>query len=375
MAEMLDWRKAEDQRELVRRAIQDLRAGLLVAFPTETVYGLAALASSPAGVERICSGKKREGGKPLTLAFAGVSPVLEWLPNMSAPGRRLAKRSWPGPLTLVFGEDVSAPGIERLPAEVRPRISPSGTLGVRVPCHSAILDAIQELGEPLVLTSANRSGRPPATTAADVLAEVGEEVALVIDDGPSQVGQASTVVEVNENSWRTLREGSLSQEDLMLRAATVILFVCTGNTCRSPMAAALCKKLLAERLGCSAAELPAYGIIVLSAGIFATMGGSAAHEAIETVRQMGADLTAHRSRPLSDSLMNLADHLIGMTTGHVQAMASYFPAAAGQVRLLSPEGVDLPDPVGGDARIYQECATKILHDVEKLIPELQLNLP
>src|SRR5438270_13910376 len=106
MTEVLEWHRAADLPGVVRRAVQALAEGQLVAFPTETVYGLAASALVPEAVERLCQGKGRSEDKPLALAIRGSAEALDWVPQMSPLGRRLARRCWPGPLTLVFADGV-----------------------------------------------------------------------------------------------------------------------------------------------------------------------------------------------------------------------------------------------------------------------------
>jgi protein-tyrosine phosphatase len=161
----------------------------------------------------------------------------------------------------------------------------------------------------------------------------------------------------------------VSAEQLARLTNCVIVFVCTGNTCRSPLAEALCKKRLADRLGCTPDELPARGFSVLSAGMAAMMGGEAAAEAIEVVRGYGADLSRHESRPLSVALAAQADLLIGMTSSHVTMMSEYYPRLGAEPRLLNPSGADLADPVGCPRDVYEDCARQIWQSLEALLAE------
>jgi len=371
MAQIVDWRQDADQPNIVRRAAQALVEGQLVAFPTETVYGLAASALLPEAVERLCMSKGRPDDKPLTLALGSASEALDWIPEMSILGRRLARRCWPGPVTLVFADAGEQGLAHRLAPSVRQRVCPTGTLGIRVPAHEAVLQTLAALSGPLVLTSANRSGAPPATSAEEVAESVGEATELIIDDGPSRYGSASTVVEVNGDDWSVLRAGVLSEVDIERQTARLIVFVCSGNTCRSPMAEALCKKLLAEELGCAPEDLPGRGIIVLSAGLAAMMGEGAAAEAIQAAHELGADLGTHSSRPLTANLLAQADDLIAMTRGHLLALAAHFPRVGPRPRLLSPEGEDLPDPIGCDQAVYRECARHIERYLRAILPEIK----
>jgi protein-tyrosine phosphatase len=368
MSEIVDWQRTTDPRGAVRQVAQALERGDLVALPTETVYGIAASALNAEAIERLRQCKGRPEEKPLTLAVGGADEALDWVPDMSRMGRRLACRCWPGPVTLVFGNGVEQGLLSQLPGAVRERVCPAGTLGLRTPAHAAVLEVMRLVPGPLALTSANKSGEPDATTAAGVLEAVGDQLALVVDDGPSRYGQPSTVVRVQGDSWQVLREGVVSSAILQRLSCCMIVFVCTGNTCRSPLAEGLFKQLLAERLGCRVEDLPQHGFLVLSAGLTAMMGGRAAPEAVDAAREFGADLSQHVSQPLTPRLVEQADYMVAMTQGHLLALAERY--ASRRPRLLAADGTDVPDPIGSDQSVYRECARLIREHLGHLLSEI-----
>src|SRR5687768_10419425 len=181
---VIDIRNAEDSRDVVHRAVQALAEGQLVALPTETVYGLAASACRADAVERLLRAKGRASSQPLALAIKSADEAIDYVPDLSPLARRLARRCWPGPVTLVV-DNYHADGLTgRLPKLVRDVVIPNGTVGLRVPANEMSQDVLRMMTGPIVLTSANRHGHPDAVTAEDVIREVGDEVAIILDDGP-----------------------------------------------------------------------------------------------------------------------------------------------------------------------------------------------
>jgi protein-tyrosine phosphatase len=369
---VIDVRAADDLRDVVHRAVQAVSEGKLVVFPTETVYGIAARALDAGAVERLLNATQRPEGHPLTLAIRHSEEARDYVPDMSPLAQRLARRCWPGPVTLVLDNPHPESLVQQLPPNVQRAVSPAGTVGLRVPGHEVILDVLRMVAGPLALTSANRSGGAEARTAQEVLEALGDCVDLVLDDGPSRFGQASTVVRVWKDRYDILRAGVVPEKTLKRLASLMLLFVCTGNTCRSPMAETICRKLLADRLSCAVDEVEDRGVIIASAGVAAMSGGRASPHAVEVMASMGLDLSQHETQPLTEPLVRYADLIFAMTQSHRQAIVAQWPSAASRVRVLCTDGGDISDPVGGPLERYQRCALQIQAELEKRLDELQL---
>jgi protein-tyrosine phosphatase len=369
---VIDIRSADDSRDVVHRAVQALAEGKLVALPTETVYGLAASALDEAAVARVMETKKRSAGKALTLAIRSANDALDYLPDLSPLGRRLARRCWPGPVTIVADDCQPESLVRHLPPSVQKVVAPTGTIGLRVPAHQMVLDILRMLVGPVVLTSANPEGGPDPLTAGGVISALGDAVQLVLDDGQSRLGQPSTVVKVGRNRFEVLRQGVVSEQTLKRLSALMILLVCTGNTCRSPMAEVLCRQMIADRVGCKPDELADHGVMVMSAGISAMMGARPSPEAVSVLAKMGLPLSDHESQPLTTQLIRHADIIWTMTQAHRQTIVSQWPEASSRTMVLSHDQSDISDPIGGPVEYYETCARQIKAELERRVAELEL---
>ena len=190
------------------RALEVLQAGGLVAFPTDTVYGVAATAFSEQAIDLIFEAKTREAAKAIAVLVGEIDQLELLTPGLTPSARRLAERFWPGALTLVVPK---RPG---LPAN----LSVYPTVGVRMPNHPFALDLLRRAG-PLATSSANRSGGANASQPAEVLEQLNGRIHLLLDGGTCPGGVPSTVVDCTQNPPTILRLGAISEADI--RAAAV----------------------------------------------------------------------------------------------------------------------------------------------------------
>ena len=317
---------SETVRPDVAEAVTVLRRGGLVAFPTETVYGLGADADNPAAVARIFAVKGRPRSHPVIVHLGEVNAIKAWAAEVPPDAWTLAEAFWPGPLTLIL------PKAAHVPDAVT---GGAATVGLRVPNQPLALELLEAFGGGIAAPSANRFGRVSPTTAAHVRADLGVDVDLVLDGGPCAVGVESTIVDLSRGVPRVLRLGGLTVEALSEGLGRPLEV--------APVAAALAKAADRDGAPVAPAETPAPG----------TLPSHYAPEARVEVLDAGA-VAARATELLGEGL----------------AVGLLAP------RRLSglPAGVEALPPAGG-AQAYAQCLYQRLREADRRGLDVLLAVP
>ncbi|MDB5306570.1 MAG: hypothetical protein JWO38_772 [Gemmataceae bacterium] len=366
MPTVLDWTPTVDPYELVRPVRESLGAGSPVVLPGDAGYVVLvnpAASHASAQLEALAG---IAAVPPAILAYGPDDPAGYGL-AVPAAARRLMIRAWPAPLAVALPAAGAVFPLE-WPGAVRGRVTADGLVRFRWPDHPAV-EAVFPAVFAAVGCVPTLVAETFLPTAGAVVDRLGGAVGVAVSAGDLRTGDRPTVVRVNPDGWEVIQPGAFGVDEVQRLAARILLFVCTGNTCRSPLAEGLAKRLLADRLGCGPEDLPARGIWVLSAGVAAYGGAPASPESADVAAEFGADLRDHRSRPVNPQLLAAADDVVAMTRGHAHALAVRFPGVGPGVRLLCGDDADLDDPIGAGLDVYRECARTILTHLGRFIPE------
>ncbi|MCH9035653.1 MAG: threonylcarbamoyl-AMP synthase, partial [Planctomycetes bacterium] len=223
--------------DLIGRAAEIMRQGGIVGFPTETVYGIGACVTNAAAVSRLRDIKQRPSGKAFTVHLGSREAAAALVPSRSALADRLIRKALPGPVTLILdaNDPSAAPAAEGLDSAALEAMFYDRTIGLRYPDDDVAVSLLRAVGLPVVAASANTAGAVPARDGKELATGLDGLIDLVLDAGPTKYSKSSTIVRVRHNDYDLLRVGVFDARTIERLAVLRLLFVCTGNTCRSPM--------------------------------------------------------------------------------------------------------------------------------------------
>jgi tRNA threonylcarbamoyl adenosine modification protein (Sua5/YciO/YrdC/YwlC family) len=338
--------KITDSEEFYKTIVDRLNRGGIVALPTDTVYGLAVDATNENAIEKLSRLKDR-GSKPYTF-FIPRHKLDQYAVVVK---KKIIDYFLPGPLTVLLHPS----GIMSLPRT-------GDRIGIRVPQHAFIARLLNDFSRPLAVTSANRSAEPVLTSAYEIVEHL-TDVELVVDGG-SLTGPVSTVLDLTTTPATLVRKGGvpiLEIDKVQGRKTALaeglqfnVLFVCTGNTCRSPMAMGLLRTLVDPGR-----------VAVRSAGMNTVNGNPAAPNSIAIVRDHGGSIDDHRTQELTPELTRWADLILVMEFRHYEYVLQFAPDAVPKIFLLkeykrNTRYNEIADPVGQDLEAYRRSALDMM---------------
>ncbi len=321
----------------IREVVRAAREGKVVAFPTETVYGIGGPMSAPGISQSLDRIKNREAGKQYTFHIGSLD-MLDHLKVKKTPAFKfLTRLFWPGPLTLIA-------------------MNQSGEkIGLRFPKSRLTTALINASGEPFFGTSANLSGGPSPVAVNEVMSVLGGQVDYVIDGGKTEYAKESTIVDITGEVPVVIRKGAESDAiDAAVEKVKAgkfprkrVLFVCTGNSCRSPMAEGWLRDELKHKGFHEQIE-------VVSCGVGAREGATATPEAVLVMQNREIDISKHQSKLCTRTDIEDADIVFCMSHEHYVFITGLYPAAKDKIIVLG-----VPDPIGMGMLIYEEVIKSI----------------
>lgn len=351
MSKTIDLTELDDPRDGIHQAVQALVEGACVSLPMEEGGVVCRLATAPelsGDVDDAIAGSTL----PSAMLFGHVETAADFLPELTPTQARVLLRAHPG--HAIFRVDREADGpLSEFPEWTQRVVGGDSSIDLRIAGRvvpAAVLSLL------------------PAPVVAGPGCETGPVEVELLDRQPV-LGQPS-LISLENGQVQLLHQHLIDDRDISSLAGVQIVLVCTGNTCRSPMAEAVLKGMLAEELQVPVDQLGSAGVSVISAGV-ATGGGSpASPEAVRAVAELGLDLSQHRSRTATVEMLERADVVLTMTQGHRATIVSQAPSLSELVQTLSPDGRDVDDPIGGPASVYQSCLKQIRGAIEARFSEL-----
>ncbi len=359
MPKTLDWKRSDDPRDLVHIAVQAIVEGRLVVLPAETAYHVFASGLNSDAVLQLSQLAEQGKTRAPCIFLRSPQEALDYSPSLSQVANRVVNRGWPGPLVLELPAIEEKSLVHNLPESVRSKLLVEGKyLPQRVAAHEAIVQTMRLLPGPLVAAAMLDADGNAICNGIDAAKSADKNIVAVVNDGTTHHGGFATTIRIDGADCEIVAKGVVELESAQRLSQLMVLLVCTGNTCRSPMAEVLLRDMLCRRFP-ERFQNPHAPALIMSAGLSAFPGGPASTEAINVMKKRGLNLQAHQSHSITERALRHADLVLAMTNSHRMAILERMPELESKVYLLSGENSDVSDPFGGPESAYAACAVQL----------------
>ncbi len=364
-------------KKIVKRAVEVLKSGGIIVYPTNTLYGLGVDAFNRKALERLFVIKQRGVHQPVSLLVASLEQLRSLFARLTPKQYEHLLKLLPGKFTVLahsrFRENLTylAPNTQK---------NAAARVGFRVAEFALCKQLCLQLGTPITSTSANVAGRPNARTVQEVIAQFGDRLDLILDAGPVQDVRGSTIIDFTKNPYLVMREGAVSLSELKEKLPDVsfkkrkeqfqVTFVCSGNICRSAMAKGILNEVISKTRFKNL-------IRVDSAGTLALAAGPAHPLTIEVAAEYGIDLSEHQAKPIDAALMEQSDLVIALAVNHFEFLRDRFPQHKDKIVLLKEwhrrtklANPSVADPIGHDRSFFEKTFREIQDEIKRILPFL-----
>ena len=365
---------AKPDKEIIQKAVEILRNGGIIVYPTDTLYGLGVDALNEKALTRLYLLKQRGEKAPVSLMVPNISTIKKYTAKLSPEINNALKKLLPGKVTVILPQKDK----DTLPYLFR--MNKKNKLGFRIPRHNVCSALNKSYPNPITTTSANISGKANALTIQDIIAQFGDKLDLILDAGPVKGKKGSTIIDFTKNPFLVLREGEVSVDkirkklpDIPLqkrKSKYVVTFVCSGNICRSPLAMGILRAMLSKTKYRNLVEVNSAGTLNLPTQPVYEYAGEVAEE-------NHIDLSEHFSRPVTERIMDEADLVVCMALNHYTHLRAAFPQHKEKIIMLKqwnrPKKLFNPsiaDPIGHSRDFFRDTYREIHKELKRVFPFL-----
>ncbi len=358
-------------KAILHKAVKILSRGGIIVYPTDTLYGLGASTSRPEAMDRLFALKGRSRTAPVSLMVNAIADISRLAGSLKTEEVRLAQILFPGKITLLVPvrKTVTVKHMEHL-----------HRIGFRIPDSLVCRHLVELNGAAVTTTSANRTKQENLRTAEEIAAVFDEQVDLILDAGPIESRNGSTVLDISFSPPVLVREGDIPRSrieeqigypvSLAYPDKYLITFICSGNICRSPMAVGILNRALMKTKFREQVK-------VQSAGTLNLPRTPAALEALAVSEEKGIDLNNHLSQPVSPGIMRQSDLVICMALNHYNHLVTGYPNFRDKIVLLRQWGREtlltnpsIADPIGQPKDYFMRIFAEIEQEIQRVLPEI-----